>query len=689
MNKPTKVSIKEINQQFSITCLYVDSECDTHISKNLDSGYYFFNEWCELRNGEVLISKARQPEPKFFGSNISVQAIVGKNGSGKSSILELIYRMINNFALHLVKKQKRRAAEVIYHIEGVYADLYFVKGNSLGRLMCRGKFIGFCFDDYKISFGDENHEFSSFTHYKNLKKEELINIARMFFYSIVTNYSLQSFIDFDYKTERSGEFQGNGQSGVDSSAIWINSLFHKNDGYLTPIVLNPYRDNGTIDLRKEYNLTNSRLSSILIESNRNNRQFIEGYQLNNIEYKYEPLIILKKFAYGKMKGANLDDFINTFLSVSKDSFASVILKEYGWEATPSQLEPHNIACIYLVYKTLSIASKYPSFEKYERFGDVNRFNELVKEEDKKDLIELVSEIKKQKSHITLKIRQTLIYLRWSYETSKNPPHLDFDFSYAEYIEGLNLSKQLISLDEITEHLPPPFFSFNIKLDKIEKEKHKPNEPILFQRMSSGERQFIYTMSTFVYHIKNILSIQQSNRVRYRSVNLILDEVELCFHPEYQRLFLNNLIRTIQRLKLNTHCSFNIIIATHSPFVLSDIPMSNILHLKNGSVQDKGLFKNPFGANINDILYQSFFLEKGFIGEFARTKILKTLGLLNKPLDSIIAEKANIEECISFIGEPIIQNQLKTLYNEKFDGKDEKDVVIEALKKEIEMLRKRK
>lgn len=689
MKKNIKQSIKQINQQFSIVGLFVDRECDKHLKKNLENGYYFFNEWCELKDGKVQLIEHRKPEVNFFGSNISIQAIVGKNGSGKSSILELMYRMINNFSLHLVKQQKRRAAEVINHIEGVHSDLYFVKGNILGSLICRGEFIGFTFGNYKVSFSKENAEFSDFVFYEAIKNEELIEIAKMFFYSIVTNYSLQSFIDFDYKTERATQFSANEKSGIDSSAIWINSLFHKNDGYLTPIVLNPYRHNGTINLRKEYQLTNSRLSSILIESKRNKREFIEGYQLNSIEYTYEPLLFLKKFAYWKKKDANFDDFIKKFLALDKQSFASIILKEYGWDASPSQLEPHNIACLYLVYKTLSIASKYPSFDRFDRFDDINKFEDIADENDKIDLIALVREIKKHKSHITLKIRQTLKYLDWSYKTSESPPHLNFDFSYDEYIDGLDLNQQLKGLDEITEHLPPPFFSFNIKLEKTKSEDGKPNVPILFQRMSSGERQFIYTMSTFVYHIKNILSIQQSNRVRYRSINLILDEVELCFHPEYQRLFVDNLVRTIQRLKLNTHCSFNIIIATHSPFVLSDIPMCNILHLKNGVVQSKEQFKNPFGANINDILYQSFFLENGFIGEYARKKILKVVGLLNKPLESISDQKENIRETISYVGEPLIQKQLQSLYNEKFNEQDEKDLVIENLRKEIEQLQKRK
>ena len=36
---------------------------------------------------------------------------------------------------------------------------------------------------------------------------------------------------------------------------WIGSLFHKNDGYMCPIVLNPYRDGGQLDMNNEAGLT--------------------------------------------------------------------------------------------------------------------------------------------------------------------------------------------------------------------------------------------------------------------------------------------------------------------------------------------------------------------------------------------------------------------------------------------------
>lgn len=136
-------------------------------------------------------------------------------------------------------------------------------------------------------------------------------------------------------------------------------------------------------------------------------------------------------------------------------------------------------------------------------------------------------------------------------------------------------------------------------------------------MSSGELQFLQTLTVHLDHIHNLASLQPKS-TQYKAVNLIFDELEICFHPEYQRQFVSRLINLIRNLGYNKIFEFNIILLTHSPFILSDIPSSNILYLKTDS-ENIYPTDNPFAANINDILKNGFFL-KSFMGEFAQRKI---------------------------------------------------------------------
>ena len=198
-------------------------------------------------------------------------------------------------------------------------------------------------------------------------------------------------------------------------------------------------------------------------------------------------------------------------------------------------------------------------------------------------------------------------------------------------------------------LPPSFFipTLTIKNPDIN------GLPIEISKFSSGERQLLYTFSTYVYHIRNLLSIPKE-RVAYRHICLILDEAEICFHPEYQRLFVSRLLFLIKSLNLNRFCAFNIIIATHSPFILSDIPRDNILYLDKGIAQERDHFVKPLAANISDILYQSFFLRNGFIGEWARTKIN---GLLKRWIswDELNSDEQRFVEAI---GDEYLKKQVK-------------------------------
>lgn len=68
-------------------------------------------------------------------------------------------------------------------------------------------------------------------------------------------------------------------------------------------------------------------------------------------------------------------------------------------------------------------------------------------------------------------------------------------------------------------------------------------------------------------------------------------------------------------------------------------------------------QNPFAANVNDILYQSFFLSNGFMGEFAKQKIMKLISNKDK------YDKLKARELIDLIGEPLLRDRLKDMWEE--------------------------
>lgn len=634
--------MKYKNHKMRLLGLTTKDGCNPKLTKTLATGYYpFYTE--ELSED-------------FFLRNVSVSAIVGMNGAGKSSLLELIFRMINNFSACLVGNTiKRNGAEEIYFIPGIKATLDYEIRGLKGTLYCDDKIVALAYGDKKyflsdpdLTMTDEYEDFEVCYKPNAAKRSE---IASCFFYTIVMNYALQAYNSMDYQDEKVEHYQTDNVIGTSSSGNWMNSMFHKNDGYASPIVLNPYRNQGVIDMKTETALTRDRLAGILVEAKRKNREFIDGYQLQRIVYGFNPYRVIEKLPerFHEKDVIQVENAFRRLYGVD-DSFVRLILDAYGYSFGNSNCM-FSYGCIYLIYKTLTIPSKYPSYAEFSSVVDIGKIDDSLDDEDEqRKLIGLIKNIKKDKSHITTKIRQTIQFL----DAFNQDIWAEDKFTYEFYEDWLRMDKKNTSLEATMELMPPPIFNSEIIL-----KKDKDGADVPFYKLSSGERQFLFLMSSIIYHVMNIKSVPTS-RVAYRYVNIILDEVELCFHPEYQRTFLYKLLQSIERLHLNTYCGFNIIITTHSPFLLSDIPQSNVLYLEDGHVVDKSYMQNPFAANVNDILRQSFFLKNGFMGEFAKQKILKAIDGYNKK--KLELEKAS--ELVEQIGEPLLKGRLSEVIKEE-------------------------
>ena len=190
--------------------------------------------------------------------------------------------------------------------------------------------------------------------------------------------------------------------------------------------------------------------------------------------------------------------------------------------------------------------------------------------------------------------------------------------------------------------------------------------------------------------------------------LLFDEIELYLHPNWQKRVLKIILDFIHKNKLKKN--LHIIVASHSPFILSDIPKENVIFLnkfdkeetknkypkldakdlKDGNCINvsKHIELKTFGANIHTLLSNGFFMSDGLMGEFAKSKINEI-----KKFYEIVKKFNHIQ---SIIGEQflqtIIKNYLDDLHLIFSDNKtliDKELAELEKRKKHLESLKNAK
>ncbi|WP_297482995.1 AAA family ATPase [Sulfurimonas sp.] len=202
-----------------------------------------------------------------------------------------------------------------------------------------------------------------------------------------------------------------------------------------------------------------------------------------------------------------------------------------------------------------------------------------------------------------------------------------------------------------------FFEF----DFIDLENRK------FNHLSHGE-QTIFSQFLNIYYF----SLYDKEKIFL----FLMDEPDLSLHPQWQKKYLFELYNLLNRINF----TFNIILTTHSPFILSDLPKENIKFLKGGKQTEVNI--DTFGANIHTLLSHGFFMQDGLIGEFAKKKMNEVIKILKRKRVS----QKNLDYCkkiISIIGEPILKSTLEKMLDDKLHTDESELKKLEREQKEIQ------
>ncbi len=208
--------------------------------------------------------------------------------------------------------------------------------------------------------------------------------------------------------------------------------------------------------------------------------------------------------------------------------------------------------------------------------------------------------------------------------------------------------------------------------------------ISWRGLSSGEESFLYQFSR-LYNLKNSFkndpykNLVVGNGIAQNLI-ILIDEGEVTLHPEWQKKYINYLVEFLEN---NFSQNIQLILTTHSPFILSDIPSQHLIFLEKGKQAKINI--DTFGANIHSLLANGFFMKDLLIGEFAKNKIQKAIDILNEE-EVNIEQKAFVKNIINYIGEPFLKNKLQEMYDNAFLDEIERKNKIQELEKEIEKLK---
>ncbi|MCD3276631.1 AAA family ATPase [Clostridium botulinum] len=602
------------------------------------------------KDNETLLIKERDYVKNFFGEKIkNISLIIGKNGTGKTTILDLLGMKNDDRKKNSVLHKDKYF--LIYHIKD---DIFAIEGYGLDlikdivmKLPLKGEWH--ITEPYSILIEKNND-----------------------------TYKYIGYIQFPIEEN---------ERAINEKIVYVNVRAKFNERYLKTSFLrksdytafaNRFYGND-IGITEKYDLLKFLIKDRKQKSN-DNRHDEVIFTNTNVKLTIEPTL----YSYRRdEKRLNL----KLPIASSKKGFSRV--NKDDSEKTRSSSEDKSVKKYNFI---LSFLEKYihESFNE----GVLSRIKESGGDTTKEEK-EIQKKIDNLYSHIgnenlydnqikyLLKIAKIVDdrieeYIELGDENNFYNAVEDFVSSVAKLNEDFFENQYLnIPIDSTEMYIVDLLKVIDKYFNNDDKNNLKNDIKIKFENLSEGENEFLDVLTRIRESLKN-------SNVRYGdTVILLLDEPDRRFHPEWSRRFIAILLNTLSELE-NVKSKYQIIISTHSPFMVSDVPSDNLILLDSGieksEKDEKNTFKTKnkesisetFGNNIHTILSNEFFL-KSTIGEFSKIKIQESIrymmeykkyinqNLTNIPLEfqnlKLEEKKKEIKYLIKIIGEPLIKRKL--------------------------------
>tara|TARA_Y100000310_G_scaffold327704_1_gene394483 strand:- start:4824 stop:6605 length:1782 start_codon:yes stop_codon:yes gene_type:complete len=553
-----------------LVCIYIDEyKGIKDLFVNLNQSFI-----CDFNRPHIRVKKqhCKFKEKYYRGQNIKL--IIGKNGAGKTSILEFI---------------EGAFSEIVGIGTAVFWNdvdsKYYVKNNSLSEVFLNGSpineyepnnrtsllFITNLFDLNKFAFDERSKEkknvlklsSNKFLEKRVAKKKILMaEVARELKYAEYINYQ---------------------QKVVGTPLSFRFHIYPSSKNYLEQAVNKLTSDNVSTLMK------NRDFYHLVIEETKNSQENVLAnnevkFSINNIsrEHLITGTVIKKSLTKYMSLGTKYemhsdDAFWHIYNHLISDFLKKASLKISG---------PSDRAWFYIniIFQASHSNVKVPEIIKHH----IDENNLLDNSEAVEDVVYESENFRNELEEMT----QLLL---------DNDVNINFDSKYITF--DLKDSQLIADTSE----------KFN-KLNYFTAD----NFTYGWYALSSGEEARLKLQSRIFSGIDQLISQGYSN------IQLLIDEIDAYLHPEWQRKIVSEVIDIINHFENKNRfnrANINTILTTHSPIILSDFLPDDIVSINkidNKITQEKS---NGFGTRINDLYLDGMHLDSTF-GEISRNEILR-------------------------------------------------------------------